>query len=433
MPGNGRNLVKDRKKILVPRSEAEIAGVFLDLVRRYPMHSIRTRLAALVAALILTTPLVAQSSDVGLADQPEEMQKLLAATARHYREAKSLRIERDITGVVDADGLTSSEKMREEIVLAPGNRYRLEIKQAWGWSIEESDGKTEWSWYPWRKQYVEKPVEHPPENAGFISFLRQLDKKLASGRIQPPQTIEVDHRKANCMVIIGPPSPRRPDPGMQMDTTYWIDRDRKILVKEQARVHSTIPEHKYESSHTTTYSGNEFDTSFPDSLFKFVPPADAARVEKTDWEPVELVGKSAPPLKLKTLDGKDFDLHSLQGRPVIVDFWATWCVPCRESMPHLAKLNDDFKESGLAVVSVSKDDDPADAARFVAKNKYSWVHVADPKWGSDLDWGPSAIPRLVLIGKNGVVLFESSDGLDKAEEAKIRTALSEMGAGSAAK
>ena len=94
-------------------------------------------------------------------------------------------------------------------------------------------------------------------------------------------------------------------------------------------------------------------------------------------------------------------------------------------MPHLAKLYDEFKEKGLALVSVSKDDYPADAARFVAKYKYSWLNVADPEWESDGDWGDSAIPRLVLIGKDSTVLFESL-GFDDVQEAKIRAALHRM-------
>jgi hypothetical protein len=74
---------------------------------------------------------------------------------------------------------------------------------------------------------------------------------------------------------------------------------------------------------------------------------------------------------------------------------------------------------------VSKDDDPAEAARFIARYKYSWLNVADPKWESDGDWGESGIPRLVLIGKDGNVLFES-DGFDETQETKIRAALHNM-------
>lgn len=372
-----------------------------------------------------------QATSIQGADSPEDMQKLLAETARSYREAKSFRIEREEVVTTESELMTLSSKYFSDVIAAPENRYRIVRKGAQTWDIHESDGKTEWIWYPWRKEYVEHPVERSseseglnPAESGIITWLEQIDKKLASGRVQPPQTIDTGHGRVNCMVIIGPPPHQQHDPTMQQQTTYWIDRDRKILVKEQFVMRSTVPEHKFDNEGTTIYT-TELNASFADSLFKFVPPLGAKRVEKIEFGPVELVGKTAPPLRLKTLDGKEFDLGSLRGKPVLVDFWATWCAPCRESMPHLAKLYDEFKEKGLALVSVSKDDYPADAARFVAKYKYSWLNVADPEGESDGDWGESAIPRLVLIGKDSTVLFESL-GFDDVQEAKIRAALHKM-------
>lgn len=372
-----------------------------------------------------------QATSIQGADSPEDMQKLLAETARSYREAKSFRIEREEVVTTESELMTLSSKSLFDVIAAPENRYRIVRKGAQTWDIHESDGKTEWIWYPWRKEYVEHPVERSseseglnPAESGIITWLEQIDKKLASGRVQPPQTIDTGHGRVNCMVIIGPPPHQQHDPTMQQQTTYWIDRDRKILVKEQFVMRSTVPEHKFDNEGTTIYT-TELNASFADSLFKFVPPLGAKRVEKIEFGRVELVGKTAPPLRLKTLDGKEFDLGSLRGKPVLVDFWATWCAPCRESMPHLAKLYDEFKEKGLALVSVSKDDYPADAARFVAKYKYSWLNVADPEGESDGDWGESAIPRLVLIGKDSTVLFESL-GFDDVQEAKIRAALHKM-------
>jgi thiol-disulfide isomerase/thioredoxin len=363
-------------------------------------------------------------------DSPEDMEKLLAETAETYREAKSFRIEREMVNTTRSDLMKFSGRYLLSVVVAPGHRYRIVRKDAGTWDVHQSDGKTEWTWYPWRKQYVEQPAEHSdpedlsPAEGGFVAWLRQIDKKLASGRVQSRQTIEVGHRRVNCMVIIGPPSLQQHDPTMLQQTTYWIDRDRRVLVKEKFVMRSTVPEHKYDDARTTSYT-TQLNISFPDTLFNFVPEAGAKRVEKVDFGPVELVGKPAPPLKLKTLDGKEFDLESLRGKPVLVDFWATWCMPCREAMPHLAKLYDQFREKGLGVVSVSKDDDPADAARFFAKYKYSWLNVADPNGESDGDWGESGIPRLVLVGKDGRVLFEG-EGFDEAQEAKIRAALHNM-------
>jgi len=367
-----------------------------------------------------------------ISDSPEAMQKLLAETAATYRNAKSYRINRETVEVVRGEYSTVSNRTWEKKAAAPGYRYRVEIKDDWGWSIVQSDGTTEWSWYPWRKQYAEQSVDRSadpeglePGDGGFVLWLKQIDKKLANGRVLAPQTITVGGRRVNCMVILGPPSPRQqPDPSLQEDHTYFLDRDSNILVQEQWATRSTVPEHTYSNTRTITYTLNEFNAPMPESLFKFVAKPEIERVEKFDSGLIALVGKTVPPLKLKTLDNKDFDLESLHGKPILVDFWATWCVPCRESMPHLEKLYTEYKDK-LAIVSVSKDDDPEDAVRFVTRHNYSWVHLSDPRWESDRKWGSSGIPRMLLIGKDGKVLFES-DGFDEVEEVKIRAALHNM-------
>jgi hypothetical protein len=190
--------------------------------------------------------------------------------------------------------MTLSSKSLVSVTVAPENRYQIVRKDAGTWDIHESDGKTEWIWYPWRKEYVEQSVERSsdpealsPGESGIIAWLRQIDKKLASGRVQPPQTIDTGHGRVNCMVIIGPPPHQQHDPTMQQQTTYWIDRDRKILVKEQFVMRSTVPEHKFHSEGTTIYT-TELNASFADSLFKFVPPVGTKKVEKIEFGRVEL-------------------------------------------------------------------------------------------------------------------------------------------------
>ncbi len=386
---------------------------------------------------LLLTMAIAAVAETGtkaapIRDSPEAMKKLLQETAAKYRNAKSYRIEREIIGAMKGEYMASTNRMWEKRVVAPGSRFRFEVKDDWGWSIVQSDGKTEWSWYPWRKQYAEQPVDRSsnadgsnPEDGGFVAWLKQIDKKLASGRLLAPKTIAVGGRSVSCMAILGPPPARQqPDPSQREDHFYLIDRGRKLLLQEQWVTRSTVPEHKFSNTQTITYTLTEFDAPLPESLFEFVAKPGMERVEKFDFGPNALAGKTAPPLRLKTLGGQDFDLAALRGKPVLLDFWAIWCVPCRESMPHLAQLHSEFKDK-LEVVSISKDDDPQDAARFVAKHDYSWVQLADPQWESDKRWGSSGIPRMLLIDKDGKVLYESN-GFDDVEEANIRSALHTM-------
>jgi thiol-disulfide isomerase/thioredoxin len=369
------------------------------------------------------------------ADTPEDMQKLLAETAMKYREVKSYRIERQTITKRKSDLSSIWTRSIGNAAGTPGHRYWREDKWDMNWELRQSDGTSEWIWYPWLRQYSERKIDKSADAddptrekkgwPGWFEWMGNIDKKLAAGRVQPAERIVVNGKRVNCMVIIGPSDKMQsPDPTIKSQTTYWIDRDRKVLVQEQFTMRSTVPEHEFEHVATTTYKV-DFEISLPDSLFTFVPPKGAERLAEFDFGNVSLVGRTAPPLKLKTLDGKDFDLASLLGKPVLVDFWATWCLPCRQSMPMVAKLYEELKDKGLVFVSVSRDEDPAYAARFTAKHKYSWTNLADPTWQSDRKWGGAVIPRFVLIAKDGKVVFES-EGYDDAQEARIRSAVYKM-------
>jgi thiol-disulfide isomerase/thioredoxin len=360
------------------------------------------------------------------------MQKLLSETAKNYREAKSVRIERTAVSTIDSELMKLSDKSFSTLILAPGRRYRREDKAARFWTIQISNGAKRWDWYPWRRQYVEEALhnadteEVSAAEGGWFGWLKQIDSKLAAGRVQRPQTIEIDGRKVDCMVIIGPPAPnQRPDPAMSVQTTYWIDRARKVLVKEEFAMHSPVPENKYVQTTTTIYQLTELSASLPESLFEFAPPSGTQQIDRLELEPVALLGKPAPALRLHAVDGNTFDLISLRGKAVIVDFWATWCQPCREAMPALVELYAELKGKNISVVSVSLDEDPEDARRYVSKYKFPWISLVDPQRESDQTWGTSGIPKLVLVDSTGTVIFES-DGYDEQQEAKLRAALHQI-------
>ncbi len=117
-----------------------------------------------------------------------------------------------------------------------------------------------------------------------------------------------------------------------------------------------------------------------------------------------LVGKPAPDFKLPGLDGKDVSLSEQKGSVVVVDFWATWCGPCVESLPHLNKLYEDKKGAGLKVLAVSVDQDRAKVPPFVAETKLTLKVLLDSDEQSAAEkYGVTGIPQTVVIGKDGMV------------------------------
>ena len=139
-------------------------------------------------------------------------------------------------------------------------------------------------------------------------------------------------------------------------------------------------------------------------------------------------GQTAPEIGLTDLSGKPVKLSSLRGKVVLVDFWASWCAPCRESLPVLEKLAKSYREKGLVVVGVNIDKTPELARAFLDKNKLalSFPVVNDKKYEVAARYEPPTMPSSYLIDRAGRVHavhagFRPSDG--PKLEAEIKSLL----------
>ena len=162
---------------------------------------------------------------------------------------------------------------------------------------------------------------------------------------------------------------------------------------------------------TVDYTTSTTPAKITDTQFAWAPPAGAreltaAAMAKDDGEgaAAALVGKPAPDFKLKDLNGKEVSMADQKGSVVIVDFWATWCGPCVEALPHLNKLYVEKKAAGLKVLAVSVDDEKEKVAPFVAANKLTMTVLLDNEEQKVAEkYGVQGIPQTVIIGKDGIV------------------------------
>jgi thiol-disulfide isomerase/thioredoxin len=116
-------------------------------------------------------------------------------------------------------------------------------------------------------------------------------------------------------------------------------------------------------------------------------------------------GTLAPQFSVRGLDGKHLRLSDYRGRPVILDFWATWCAPCRASMPHLDALQTRYREQGLIVIGLSVDDAPAKNVRHFADRLGVDFRLAMADEKVLEQYGPiRAIPTTVFINRKGEVV-----------------------------
>jgi len=113
----------------------------------------------------------------------------------------------------------------------------------------------------------------------------------------------------------------------------------------------------------------------------------------------------APPFSITTIDGKQISLDSLAGKVVLIDFWATWCGPCREALPHIREIAHRFQEQPLVVISISLDKDEEKWKDFVAKNQMTWLQYRDGSFNGAIarSFGVNAIPATFTIDADGVL------------------------------
>jgi peroxiredoxin len=116
------------------------------------------------------------------------------------------------------------------------------------------------------------------------------------------------------------------------------------------------------------------------------------------------VGGPAPDFSLPDLSGRATALASYRGQKVVLlDFWATWCPPCRMSMPGLQTLEEQFKGRGLEILSVNQGEKTDQVRHFIDRKKYSFHVVLDQDQAVAMKYGVKGIPTLVLVDKKGIV------------------------------
>jgi len=136
---------------------------------------------------------------------------------------------------------------------------------------------------------------------------------------------------------------------------------------------------------------------------------------------VSFAADAASDFTLRDIDGKSVTLSELEGRVVVMSFWATWCGPCKEEMPHLQKMYAEHEADGLTVLSISIDD-ARSASRvkpFIKKNGYSFPVLLDRDSTVISAYNPAkTLPYTVLVNRSGEV-FKKHSGYNPGDEVEL--------------
>ncbi len=136
----------------------------------------------------------------------------------------------------------------------------------------------------------------------------------------------------------------------------------------------------------------------------------------------------APDFTLKGADGRNLRLQEQRGQVVLVNFWATWCGPCKQEMPHLNRLYDKYRNSGFTLLAVNIDDDPRTAVSTATKMGLRFPVLLDTDKTVSKRYDLGSMPATVLIDRDGKVRFLHRgyrEGMELAYEQQIRDLVKE--------
>ena len=125
------------------------------------------------------------------------------------------------------------------------------------------------------------------------------------------------------------------------------------------------------------------------------------------------IGKPAPNIALNTPEGKISELKDLQGKVVLIDFWASWCKPCRQENPNVVRLYNKYKKKGFEVYGVSLDKTKNAWVNAIKADNLTWTHVSDLQfWNSAAAqlYGVNSIPATFLIDRDGTIIAKNLRG-----------------------
>jgi thiol-disulfide isomerase/thioredoxin len=128
-------------------------------------------------------------------------------------------------------------------------------------------------------------------------------------------------------------------------------------------------------------------------------------------------------IALPTVKGDTLKLSSLKGKVILLDFWASWCGPCRSSNRQLVKLYSRYKDKGFEILGVSLDENKKDWIKAISRDRIKWLQINDSGgWDAKtaIDWNISQIPTSFLVGRDGKIIAMD---LEKAELEKALAGL----------
>jgi len=373
------------------------------------------------------------------AQQLPDARTLLKETGDALRDAKSYVLEQSIA-VELKGGLESRLQMPMKLAVSNPGKLRIESNGAVGNTLIVSDGENTWMYLGPLKQYTRTPAASSPDalmkslNPGVADMLGKMQSKdpYLEVKLAGEEIIENGGARHECFVIEAKLDKIEMPGSMELldgVMKTWVDKKTKLTWRQTATaiMKGATLRSPAEMNQSITLLSVKLNEPVSDSLFTFTPPEGAKEVKEFQG-PVKananLSGKDAADFKFRSLDGKEFSLQALRGKVVLLDFWATWCGPCRKDMPALERIYGEFGDRGLVMLGMNVGEDREAVSKFLAANKLSYPIVLAGQMEMLESYSVTAFPTVVLIDREGkIALYHVGSG----SESELREALAALG------
>ena len=339
---------------------------------------------------------------------------ILQKVSERYQHLTTYQIQAEVNIVIARQGASGS--ITRKVLLAVGTQgaYRVDQDSNTGSEISVSDGKVTWKADPKKKVWSKQEVSHvmaadsdsdddtdeplaqdlfSQTERSFVARYASLTHYANTASLEKTDKAKFNGAKVECYVIAIP---------LPNGVTHlYIDKDTFYVVRHIEK--STGPE---DSRLDIKTDYKQVTSGMPAAeLFEYQPPSGSKEVD-TLLLPSErnltLVGQQAFDFTLKNLEGSPVHLADLHGKVVLLDFWATWCPPCRHELPTIEALSRKYKDHNLVVYGVN-DEDVGTAKKFLEKHHpdLDTLHDSGKVYRT---YGCSSIPTVLVIDPNGKIV-----------------------------
>jgi peroxiredoxin len=356
----------------------------------------------------------------------QQVSDVLKLVRDAYANLKTVHIVATRTDVVMMPGNTTwapggaaSQGMAEfELAESPSGKYLARMKRTDGESLAVSDGSTTWKALPKQKRWAkieasgaagdedagaetEESAERPQdlhaelENMLIRRYVAMMTRAQGA-ELGKEENVKVAGAKIRCRIVrlvIGP-----------VLNELWVDEKRGFVLQARETSRQQLGNGIGQVQITARVKELDVDAEVDNHLFSFEPERSWTEVDTLALpgeEQTVLIGKKAADFSLKSLDGAPVELAALRGKVVVLDFWATWCPPCRHELPVVDKLREEFGED-VRFLGINGEDNGT-VKGFLRKNGYGLTMLMDPKRVVNRAYGVYAIPTIVVIDRDGVV------------------------------